>query len=500
MHRSVLTALAVAAVCQTAIPAQAADTTPEQARALETQLRAWMVGLLGPDVRVSDRPVQFAPDGEKFRVSAPIIVTRDNKPETLTVMASARQIEGGRWAVDGLRLPLPARFTIMMQPPAEGQKTPALPFPVNYTVTATGQDGNAVWDPSFAAPSTFSYNLSGVRVEATGNKLRQVTEIGRSVSTTTLRPSGSGRVDVVSDTTTESYMLASKTGDLDEIKVSAQRGRSSGNLTSVSRDRATQVLQAFIRIGTVAAAAAPKAGEKAPATPAPMDVAGLRTLLQAMDGLTSEFTLDQTIDDVVMSYGAMGGKASQVSIGMGAKTTAEGIVEAHMDLGMDGLALPDLALGPMADLIPRRVALRPVISGVAAKDLLDFTQAAIEAKNGNPPPAAVAKLFSRGGVSTGLESFLLDIAGTTFSGMATVLVPSPDQVSGTGQITAINFDALMAKANSTPQLAQAVPVFTFAKGLGRNVDNKLVWDVSYKDGKVVVNGTDLSAMMGGGRK
>ena len=36
-----------------------------------------------------------------------IVVTRDNKPETLTVMASARQIEGGRWAVDGLRLPLP---------------------------------------------------------------------------------------------------------------------------------------------------------------------------------------------------------------------------------------------------------------------------------------------------------------------------------------------------------------------------------------------------------
>ena len=499
MNRNVLTALAAAASLHATLPAQAA-ATPEQARALEAQLKAWMSGLLGPGVPVSDRLVQLTPDGDKYKVAIPIPVTRDNKPDTLQITASARPIENGRWNVDNVRLPLPARFTVMMpQPPKEGQKNAPPPTPVTYNVTADSQDGSAVWDPAFATPSTFNSSIAGLRAIASGTGLQQTTTVAKSTAATTLRPSGTDRVDMLADSTVEGYSLASKTADAEEVKVSVARGRITSGLTSLSRERATQVMQAFIRIGT-SAGAAPKPGDKVPAAAKPpMDMAALRTLLQAMDGLATEYTLDETLDTVGVSYGPYAGQASQVSIGLGAKSN-EGLLQGHMDFGMDGLALPDLPLGPMADLIPKRVALRPVFSGIATKDLLDMARASTETKDGNPPPASIAKLFSRGGITTGLESFLLDIGGTVFTGNAAVLVPSPDRVSGTGQITAANFDALVAKTNTIPQLAQVAPVFTFAKGLGRTVGDKLVWDVSYRDGKVVVNGTDLSAMMGGGHK
>ena len=39
----------------------------------------------------------------------------------------------------------------------------------------------------------------------------------------------------------------------------------------------------------------------------------------------------------------------------------------------------------------------------------------------------------------------------------------------------------------------------FIKGIGRNVGDKLVWDISFKDNKVLVNNVDLTAMAGGGQ-
>jgi hypothetical protein len=67
-------------------------------------------------------------------------------------------------------------------------------------------------------------------------------------------------------------------------------------------------------------------------------------------------------------------------------------------------------------------------------------------------------------------------------------------------VTATNFDDLIQRVNRSPELAGALPVFVFAKGIGRIVENRLVWDITYRDGKLLVNGTDLSSMMGSGNR
>lgn len=88
------------------------------------------------------------------------------------------------------------------------------------------------------------------------------------------------------------------------------------------------------------------------------------------------------------------------------------------------------------------------------------------------------------------------MGGATFTGMASFDFPTPSQASGTAQITATGFDALLAKVQENPALAQGVPVLVLAKGFGRNVENRLVWDITYKNNTVLVNGVDLSKMGG----
>ena len=63
-----------------------------------------------------------------------------------------------------------------------------------------------------------------------------------------------------------------------------------------------------------------------------------------------------------------------------------------------------------------------------------------------------------------------------------------------GQVTATNFDELMQRANTIPELASVLPAFVFAKGISRAVGNHVVWDITYGDNKLLVNGTDLLAM------
>ena len=124
-------------------------------------------------------------------------------------------------------------------------------------------------------------------------------------------------------------------------------------------------------------------------------------------------------------------------------------------------------------------------------------QAMSDDPDGKAPPAQVAAVFGKGGIKTGLESFAVDMGGATFTGKADVLVPSPNEASGTAQIVATNLDALMTKVQAIPALAQqGVPVIVFAKGIGRVEGGKIVWDVQFDQGKLLVNGVDLMKMAG----
>ncbi len=484
MHRSVRAALTATLLAAAAVPqAHAADVTPEQAKALEGQVRSWAQGLLGPDIRLADRPVQVSPEGDHYHLAIPIKVKRGFTPGEIVLTGSARPASDGRWTIEDVRFPSPSSFTVQVLPPIKaGQTTLEPPMPLDYTITAGSQEIQGVYDPGFATPSTLTTSVQDLDITAVSALTEQSTKVRRLAGANTLRPSGTDRVDLIVDNTMEGYAGNSKIDDNQKIGFAAEKMRVAGQITAVSRDRVAQIIPMLVRL----------TGSAAPTGTSLIDTRLLRTLVQALQDFASELTMDETIDGVAVLYGPYSYTASQLRIGMGAKSDA-GLLQAHMDLGLDGLAWPDPPPGMTAALLPRRIALRPVFSGIPTQQLMQL----LAARNPNDAdqPSEFAALFSRMGVSAGLESFAVDIGDTSFVGMGTVTMATPKHMTGQAQVTATNFDDFMQRANNAPELADELPAYVFAKGIGRVVGNQVVWDITYRDNKLLVNGIDLLAML-----
>lgn len=476
-------------------PAEAADITTAQASALQSQMQGWLQGMLGPDVRVTERTVQVRPEGDHYRIEVPLGLQRAGQAGPVTLSASARPAEGGRWTFEGPDIPSPTSFTFDMPvPPKDGQKAPVSTTPVDYTITTGSQTSGGSFGPSFATPSTLTTSSRDLQIRARSALTDQLTKIERSASTSTLRPAGSGRMDFKGGATVEGYSSVSKFPDEPPFELSAQREQGTTEITALSRDRAAIMLPAIARIGIGFLTGVPGSDSNAPAKRPWADPVLLRTIVQSLQDLASEFTMNDTFDGVAWHSGSGNGATNQVRIGLRAKADG-GLLQAYMDLSLDGLVLPDLALGAMAELLPQRIALRPVLTGIPTAELIQWLAARADARDGVRSPG-LAALFRHGGVSAGLESFAIDVGGASFAGMGALTSATPESLAGQAQVTAANFDDLLARVNSVPELSSVLPLLVFAKGVSRTVEGRLVWDIAYRDNKVSINGTDLSAMTG----
>lgn len=463
-----------------------AQPTPQSAQALEQQVRDWMTATLGPSAKVPTRPVQLTADGDHYRVAVPL----GDAADTPIMTATARMTDGGRWAINDIRLPSPAEFHVDLPATGKDGATSGMSGPITYKLTIGEQAGQILYDPSFATSSTSNSTIQNLDLQASGERLQQTSHLDRGSSTTILRPAASGRVDLVMDTTLEGYLVSSETQGTEKLKLAMGRVRASAEVNGVSRDRSVQIVQTLVQLGAAVQAADRSGGAAAPK----LDPKSAQTLLEALADFASGMSFDESAENLAVTYGDFSGTLKAVRMGFSAKADA-GLMQARLDLGAEGLAMPDLPLGGMADLIPSKVAIRPAVSGIAVNDLIRLAKAS---ENGGSPSAAdIQALFSHGGISAGVESFSVDVAGAGFTGMGKFLFTSPQDYSGTAQFTATNLDLLQQRIASDPNLAQGGPVIIFLKGIGRSVENRMVWDVTYRNGRLLVNSQDLTAMMGG---
>ena len=471
-----------------------AQTTPESAQALEQQVREWITTTLGPSAKIAKRPIQLTADGDHYRVAVPF----GEAPDSPLVTATARMTGGGRWAIDDIRLPSPSEFHVNLPRVSKdgaGKDGAAggMSGPITYKLNVGQQAGQILLDPTFATSSTSNSTVQNLDLQASGEHLQQTSHLDRGSSTTILRPAASGRVDLLMDTTLEGYRINSETQGSEPLKLGMGRVRANAEVNGVSRDRTVQIVQALVQIGS-AMQASERSGN---ANAAPkLDPNAAQTLLEALADFASGMSFDESMENLSMTYGGMSGTLRAARIGFSTKADA-GLLQARLDLGAEGLAIPDLPLGAMADLIPSKITIRPAVSGVAAADLIKLAKAS--ENGGSPTPADIQALFSHGGITAGIESFAIDVAGAGFTGMGKFLFTSPQDYSGTAQLTATNLDLLQQRIASDPDLAQGLPVIIFLKGIGRTVNNGMVWDVAYSNGRLLVNNQDLTAMMAGGQ-
>ena len=318
MHRSVRAAL-MATLLAAAPNAQAANVTPEQAKALEAQVRGWLQDTLGPDARIADRPVQVTPDSDHYHLELPIRVSRGFKPSAITITGSARPASGGRWTIEDVQFPSPSSFTLEMPTPRkEGQKTPAPPTPVDYTVTIGSQENQGVYDPSFATPSTLDDEPPGSQGRRQECVDRTAHDCDRAWPAPT-RCAHRAWTAWTSSSTARSRATPSAPSSATAKKstCAAQKVRVTSEVTAVSRDRVAKIIPVLVRLTGGVAPGMPKPGSKAPTGTAAVDPQLLRSLVQSLQDFASELALDETVDGLAVRYGSSGGTANQLRIGHG---------------------------------------------------------------------------------------------------------------------------------------------------------------------------------------
>ena len=397
--------------------------------------------------------------------------------------ANARGLSGGRWAIDDLRYP---------------DKLVAGGDKAGYamTITLAEQSGSLIFDPALATSSTLDMKFRGLSVisqtpQGASTQRRETLELHA-----VWQPRGDGRIDMRTDMIETGYGIGIPTQGGTPINVMVDRMTSKSELKNVALIEFGALLK-----DALALARAPEtigvmvAGMSKPNKEMlAMARRGLGVLAGLMDGIDAE----STATGIHVQAGNMdfGLKKLAIALHTGA---ADGALEANMPISAEGLDLGELVKGPLKDVLPRRISLTPTIGGIDKEGLFALLRQGVDGKLADPAAwqAAVEQLLINNPVTVGIDDLSADFGVAKLEGAGEIEVASMTEVTGRAELRATGLDALIRRANATPELKMVAPVLIFLKGIGEPDGKEMVWRVAFSDGKLSVNDTQLSDMMPG---
>jgi hypothetical protein len=524
MHRSsgqprtwALAAVLLAGGIAAASPARAADVTDAQAQQLEQQVRSWLADLLGPLVHLADSPVKLTAEDDHFRAEIPLDDLFGGAAVSLTggpITAQARPLDGDRWALDKIEFPSPLRIAYPM---AGGGSTT-----VSYSFDE--QTSSAVLDPSLATGSNFDSTLKGYAARGEGPQGTQSSRMEQLSNHLSWQPAEGGRVNMLGEADGKLLTVNSMAPKFGLVSFSAERMHGTVHLDNVAPDLLRPIIHAAFELVPVAMAAANAAAEAKPpkkaqlgqpgkppephkpkpaaAHPPEMKLspemrASLREALTAARNLTDGFGEKVSLENVVVEAAGHGGHASRFEAGMGI-AAPDGLLMLRINFLLDGLDSPEIPPGALHDYLPRHIAFAPRIGGIPAKDVMDLLILAVDSDGDDPVlQAKTDALMHKGPVAVGLDDLALDFGPVMLKGSGAMQIVDRTTYSGEAHFSATGMDEMIRQAGATPELQQAVPVLILLKGIGQQDGDKMVWNIAYQDGKLLVNGNDLSQMMPG---
>ncbi len=432
-----------------------------------------MLGATAPDL-----PLRAEVAGDHYRVTIPLVglVAKGAEP---AITADVREEPDGRWRLDDARLPGAFGFS------SKGTST---------EVTIGRQHMTGVIDPSLSSSSIIKSEMEDIRTTGTGPVQSSEQRIARAVIDATLTPGSDGLLDVTERSTLEGW----HSGAIGKGGIAAGTGirhaEAEAEMKGIAPDRAAPAIQALVALFLALPDAKP--GETSPVVTSGMQDA-LARLVHASRGLAGSFRMSESLEGLQLELAGIGrASAERTRLGLGARAE-DGLLRAWLDIGMDGLSLGALPPG-VSSLVPRRISLRPAVSGVP----VDALEGVLSGGTGQDQAQSLEALFARGGLTISIDDLSFAIGPAAFSGAGSLLLLSPGEQEGQARITATGFEDLVQQAQNDPALADAAPVLTFVNGLAKHDGGQSIWTVNAtKDGHVLVNGVDVFSLGGafGGR-
>jgi hypothetical protein len=484
--RSLAATLPLAALLA-ASPVHAADVSQSQAQALETDLRSWMVSLVAPAIDVGPRPVRVSADGDHFRIEVPapeMLAGLGVVEPGLSMSVNAHLLDGGRWALDNLRLPSPLR---LYMPKSDGPAAPGTKGEILQELSVEKLDTHGVFDPSFATTSSLDLTQTGYRLASPAQTLT----IARQSGHTALQPASDGRVNLIAEGNGTQLSAQVNVPNMPPVSYTAATIRNSGHI----KDLAPAALASLIRsVATFAPTV--KDSEKNPG-PSPEQRKLGRTALAALGGLMAGF--DQSVTLEGLKVNAMGQSATlrRASVGVDFGTP-DGKYSLGLAVELEGLTSPAVPAGAFRDYMPRKIVLKPRVGGFSTAEANRLLLSAIEAdpKDMDAIQGKALEALAANPVEFSIDDLTIDLGLASLAANGTLTVSGPADLSGEAEITVTGLDALIKRSNTAPELKQIAPVLFFLKGIAKQDGDDYVWQINYDKGSVTVNDTDLSQMMG----
>ncbi len=469
---------------------QAQAQAPDAA-ALQTQLHDWLAALFGPHVPLGDRPVQVTAQDDRFALAVPVAgpigpaqATLDGPPATATL----HSLDGGRWALDDVKLPSPLSITV------QSPHGPSV-----WTVTVQDQDQHAVIDPTLATTSSWDGQIGGYSARWQGPGGERHSEAAHVVTHVTWQPVANGRVDVTETASSDLLSSSSRTEKVGLVSFSAAHSRFDAHIDALAPDRVPPLVHAVLELASpvIATASAAVAAGTTPVPPqmTPQMRAALGALVDAAGGLLGGFGEQVKLENVHIQ-GPMGDAGLQaMEIGTSA-AAPDGRLRLRLHLALDGLDSDALRGGPLHAYLPHHIALTPQVSGLQADRVLALLRRAVASDGKDPALESDAEAIVHDGpLAIGLDKVAADFGPAQLTASGEMRILGKHEISGRAHIQVTGLDALIHDSQTVPMLQQATPALIFLKGIGASEGTATVWDIAYVDNKLTVNGNDMSSMM-----
>lgn len=519
-----LCAFALVGSLPAAFPAFAADVTPEQVAALQTTLQSWSGALGSPAATMGSQPTKVTAEGDHFKVdllAPPELVKQGMLPDAPVASLTATPLDGGRYDFNTLVMPSPMTVTLtssMMaafdaKPTGTGAnggnggngangvrgadgangvpgKPAPPPPPVIIEITTKSHAFHGVLDPTFATGSTFDSSFTGLHATALSFTADMAAYAGHSTWT----PAGGGLMNMASDSDIKDVAVTGTTKSDTAFAVLIKGGKVTSRVDGAKPGFASNLNGNMAALNAVL-----KHDGNTPVSPEQRKAAhdAVQALSVAFQNQMSATSLDGIRIAANGTTTDIGHTAFSGNIGSDA-----GKVVISGGMTIEGIASTAIPPGVYSDLLPRRIVLNPRIYGISRDDLVSLVNHAIDADMKDPKQVTGLQaeglgMLAKTPLSVAIDQLVLEIPGASLKGAATVDVAGPASIVAHALFTLDGLEGLIQKANTTPELQSSAAALIFLKGIGKADGNTTTWNVTYQANRVMVNDTDLSAMLPG---
>ncbi|WP_428490894.1 DUF2125 domain-containing protein [Rhodopila sp.] len=466
-----------------AVTAQA-ETTDAPTEALSARLpQVLSLASLGM-LTVQPASVSITRDGSTYRVRLPL--TGLSAPPDAAVTAVARPLRQGGFEVSSMAFPPNGTLQTVL-----GNGTPSrIAFSIGSQAAAAKLGPTPTAETSYTA----AFGAIQTHTEQADQRIDQTIDHFASDGTVVAAPDR--RISFSTQNQATGLHLAGHgtDGGSSDTAIRALAGH-------VAIDGLDQAQGGRLLAAVRALIASPPARPQPPMHPQPLAPATspaqrqqLRAVVDAAPGLLNRIEADETIQDIRFRFAPASGTAAGTIDTLRlhiAGDVARNRLDGRLAIVADGIA--SSTVPPQTqDLVPRHIDFRTVLAGVPTAGLIALLRTATEAPS-DPAllQAQATALLAEPGARIAIQALSIDAGPLAITGSVNLRPPATAGLAGNVHIAARGLDAWLARFQRLPAVRQALPIIFLAKALARTQGDSLVWDISFGDGPLTVNGTPL---------